>query len=255
MSYPNVVTFPDLPRSCGECPRAPKCIGLGLEDDELPKVLKISARTRIIHKNEKLFNDGDPFQFLYVVRSGAIKTYKTTEAGDEQVMDFCLPGDLIGLNSLGSDVYQSHAVALNTTSVCIFDIKKIEQLCEQSPLFQKKLLARFGSTIRSKEHLLVTLGTCDAYQRLAAFLLMLSDYYQKEGYSCEEFVLPMSRADIAEYLMLAVETVSRLFSRLQAEECVKINRNTVYVTNMEKLFRIAKVNPRPIKSKMNYPSH
>jgi len=94
------------------------------------------------------------------------------------------------------------------------------------------------------ENFVVTLGTRDAYQRLAAFLTTLTEYFGGHGYSRSEFVLPMSRADIADYLNLAVETVSRLFSRLQSDGCVRVKRSAVTVLNLDKLYAAAGMTPR-----------
>jgi CRP/FNR family transcriptional regulator len=173
------------------------------------------------------------------VRSGAIKTYKTTEAGEEQIIDFCLPGDLIGLDAIHSGRFNCHAVALDTSSVCTLEFADIERLCERSPAFRKAFFKRLSAGILRNDTFLVTMGTRDAYQRLAAFLVTLVEYYGSHGYSRHEFVLPMSRADIADYLNLAVETVSRLFSRLQAEHCVHIKRSAVTVKNLGSLYEAA----------------
>lgn len=243
MAQPNIVQFPDRPNNCGECPKVARCLGLGMETSEPAAELDIDVHTRVLHRNEKLVNDGDPFHTVYAVRSGAIKTYKTTETGEEQIIDFCLPGDLIGLDAIHSGRFHCHAVALDTSSVCALDYGEIEQLCERSPAFRKAFFKRLSAGILRNENFLVTLGTRDAYQRLAAFLVMLTEYFGSQGYSRVEFVLPMSRADIADYLNLAVETVSRLFSRLQSEKCVRVKRSAVTVMDLEGLYRSAGMNP------------
>jgi CRP/FNR family transcriptional regulator len=237
MTQRNILRFPDRPNSCGDCSKISICLGLGLEGSGT--ALDVGVRTRVLRKQEKLINDGDHFHALYAVRSGAIKTYKTTEAGEEQIIDFCLPGDLIGLDAIHSGRFNCHAVALDTSSVCTLEFVDIERLCEQSPAFRKAFFKRLSAGILRNENFLVTMGTRDAYQRLAAFLVTLIEYYGSHGYSRYEFVLPMSRADIADYLNLAVETVSRLFSRLQGEHCVHIKRSTVTVKNLGGLYEAA----------------
>lgn len=243
MAQPNILHFPDRPNRCGECSKVAKCLGIGIDHGDPATILDIEVHTRVLHKNEKLVSDGDPFRTLYAVRSGAIKTYKTTETGEEQIIDFCLPGDLIGLDAIQPGRFHCHAVALDTTSVCALDFSEIERLCEKSPAFRKAFFRRMSAGILRNENFLVTLGTRDAYQRLAAFLVSLTEYYGNQGYSRLEFVLPMSRADIADYLNLAVETVSRLFSRLQSEKCVEVKRTAVSVMSLERLYRAAGMNP------------
>lgn len=239
MTQPNVVRFPERPNRCADCPKAVQCLGLNVEGGNKGEALDIDVHTRVLHKNEKLVNDGDRFRTLYAVRSGAIKTYKTTETGEEQIIDFCLPGDLIGLNAIHSGCFNCHAVALDTSSICAIDFDDIERLCEKSPAFQKAFFKRLSAGIQHNENFVVTLGTRDAYQRLAAFLVMLTEYHGSHGYSRVEFVLPMSRADIADYLNLAVETVSRLFSRLQSESRVQVKRSAVTVMDLTALYAAA----------------
>lgn len=240
---PNVLPFPNRPSRCGDCPKASRCLGMGLDKDEPAAVLDIDVHARVLHRHEKLVSDGDAFNALYIVRSGAIKTYKTTESGEEQIIDFCLPGDVIGLDAIHTGRFHCHAVALDTSSVCALDFTEIERLCDRSPAFRRAFFKRMSASILRNENFLVTLGTRDAYQRLAAFLVSLAEYHASQGYSRLEFTLPMSRADIADYLNLAVETVSRLFSRLQSAKCVRVQRNAVTVTRLEALYQAAGMTP------------
>lgn len=239
MRQPNIVQFPGRSNHCADCSKVTNCLGVDLEAGQAASVLDIEVHTRVLHKNEKLVNDGDRFHTLYAVRSGAIKSYKTTETGEEQIIDFCLPGDMIGLDAIGSGYFNCHAVALDTSSICALEFIEIERLCEKSPVFRRAFFKRMSAGILRNENFVVTLGTRDAYQRLAAFLVTLTEYHGNHGYSRLEFVLPMSRADIADYLNLAVETVSRLFSRLQAENCVRVKRSAVSVLDLKHLYDAA----------------
>jgi CRP/FNR family transcriptional regulator, anaerobic regulatory protein len=243
MTQSTVLLFPNRSNHCSDCSRAAHCLGLHLEDGNSHSTLDIDAHPRVLHKNEKLVNDGDIFQALYAVRSGAIKTYKTTETGEEQIIDFCLPGDIIGLDAIHTGHFNCHAVALDTSSICALDFNEIERLCEKSSAFRKAFLGRLSAGILRNENFVVTLGTRDAYERLAAFLVMLTEYYSSRGFSRIEFVLPMSRSDIADYLNLAVETVSRLFSRLQSENCLQVQRSAICVLNLNGLYQAAGMNP------------
>lgn len=243
MTYPNVFQFPERIGRCEDCSKATKCLGLGLDGESPQSALGVDVRSLVLHKHEKLINDGDRFEALYVVRSGAVKIYKDTETGEEQIIDFCLPGDLIGLDAIHSGRFHTHAVALDTSSICTLEFSDIENLCERSVHFRRAFLKRLSAGIHRNESFLVTLGTRDAYQRLAAFLVSLIEHYGSQGLSRVEFVLPMSRSDIADYLNLAVETVSRLFSRLQSEKCVRVKRSAVTIIDMESLYQAAGMNP------------
>jgi len=239
MAQPNVINFPERSSQCAECSKASRCVGFDLMVGDTAASLGFNARPRLLHKQETLINDGDPFESLFAVRSGTLKIYKTTETGEEQIIDFRLPGDLIGLEAFYDGRFNCHAIALDTASVCMLDYSEIERCCETSAAFRKAFLRRMSGAIMRTENFVVTLGTRDAYQRLAAFLVTLTEYYGDRGYSRFEFVLPMSRADIADYLNLAVETVSRLFSRLQAAECVQVNRSAVKVMDLNRLYDAA----------------
>jgi len=243
MTRNKVVTFPDRPNRCADCAKSAYCLGLGMEGGGAVDSLDVGVHTHVLHKNEKFINDGDHFHTLYAVRSGAIKAYKTTETGEEQIIDFCLPGDFIGLDAIHSGRFNCHAMALDTSSICALEFSEIERLCEQSSAFRRAFYKRLSAGIMRNENLLVTLGTRDAYQRLAAFLVTLADYYASHGYSRFDFVLPMSRADIADYLNLAVETVSRLFSRLKSEDCVQVKRSVVSILDLQALYAAAGMTP------------
>lgn len=239
INHARIVQFPRNAGDCKRCQRAQKCLGLGLATSEAAELLDISARPKLLKRGEKLFNDGDDFSTLYAVRSGAVKTYKTTSEGEEQIIDFHLPGDLIGLNAIAGEHHPCHAVALDTTSVCAIDFHDIMRLCGKSARMQHAFLKRVSSCMARDEQFVVTLGTKDATQRLAAFLLALSQYHEENGFSATEFSLPMSRTDIANYLSLAVETVSRIFSRLQRDGVISVERNAVNVTDLNNLYRAA----------------
>jgi len=247
MTQPNVVHFPSQATRCSECPKAGHCMGFGQEGGHSPASIDISVRPRLLHKQEKLINEGDPLQTLYAVRSGALKVYKTTQTGEEQIIDFCLPGDLIGLDAFFSGYFNCHAAALDTSSVCALDRDDIEQLCATSAAFRKALFQRMSGAIVRSENFVVNLGTRNAYQRLAAFLVELAEHSGRRGYSRVELVLPMSRADIADYLNLAVETISRLFSRLQSAGCVRVKRSAVTVLDFERLYNAAGMTAPPAR--------
>lgn len=235
----HVVRFPRSAGDCGQCHRASKCLGWGLTGKEAPEVLDISAHPKLLKRGDKLFHDGEKFTTLYALRSGAIKSYKTTPDGEEQILDFHLPGDLIGLNAIVNEQHTCHAVALDTTSVCAVEYDDLMGLCARSPKMQQALLKRISACMNRDEQFLVTLGTKDATQRLAAFLVALSEYYGANGFSSSEFALPMSRTDIANYLNLAVETVSRIFSRFQRDGIVSLTRHAVTIHDMERMYTVA----------------
>ncbi len=243
-----VVQFPLQSGQCQCCDRAAVCLGQGLSDTEAQELLNISAIPKLMKRGQELFSEGHAFDYMYAVRSGAFKTYKITPEGEEQIIDFHLPGDLIGFNAVARGYYTCHAVALDTASVCAIRFGDLASLCTGSIRIQETMLKRISALMAREEDFLVTIGTKSATQRLASFLVSLSNYYLNRGFSSTSFTLPMSRTDIASYLSLAVETVSRTLTRLQHDKVIAVKRNSVEIKNPERLhalagFRLAGITP------------
>jgi CRP/FNR family transcriptional regulator len=169
------------------------------------------------------------------VRSGALKNYCITESGDEQVLGFTLPGELVGLDGLADGRHSSAAMTLETTSICEMPFDSLESLCMKLPSLNRQLLRVASKEISDDHQMLMQLGKRSAEERLASFLLSLSRRYQSRGLSATEFNLPMSRQDIGNYLGLAIETVSRLFAHFVDEELLQVNRKNITILDLPNL--------------------
>ncbi len=227
--------------ACKDCSLYPLCLPVGLEQDELAQLDLIIKRRRPFQRGDHLFVSGEVFASIYAVHSGSIKTYSLTEDGREQVTGFFLPGELVGLDAIGSGVQTSSARALQTTSVCEIPFNELETLGEQIPTLPKQLLRIMSREMHQDQLLLMLLGKRSADERLAAFLLSLSQRFGQRGYSSTEFNLSMSRNDIANYLGLAVETVSRLFSRLQEEGILAVRSRHIRLLDIARLKALASI--------------
>ncbi|AYG45036.1 transcriptional regulator FNR [Pseudomonas sp. Leaf58] len=151
-------------------------------------------------------------EHVFALRSGAIKNFLLDADGNERVTGFILPGEMLGLDAIGASHYRSFAVALETSLVCSIRLDQLVDLSGQIPGLRYQLLHMLSLGIQGKdEHLRCCHGRAD--QRLSLFLLGMSARYQALGLREDVFTLPMSRGDIANYLDLTQETVSRLFSR------------------------------------------
>ncbi len=234
-----IVQFPRQTGQCQTCDRVGVCLGKGLSNDEASELLRVTAVPKLLKRGQELFNEGSGFEYLYAVRSGAFKTYKITTDGEEQIIDFHLPGDLMGFNAVARGHYTCHAVALDTASVCGIRFDDLAALCASSARVQEVLLKRISELMAKEEDFLVTIGTKSASQRLASFLVSLSHCYLNRGFSSTKFILPMSRTDIASYLSLAVETVSRTMTRLQHDDIISVQRNSVEIKNHDRLHALA----------------
>jgi CRP/FNR family transcriptional regulator len=181
---------------------------------------------------------GDLFGSLYVIRSGSVKTYLTSEDGEEQILGFHQPGDVIGFDAIAEGRHPCSAAALETSSVCILSFSDLTRLCHESPpAFHRFVETMSRETLRLVDSLL--LGRRTAEQRVAAFLLTHAERQGERGYSPRAITLAMSRTDIGKYLGLTVETVSRILTRLQEVGLLTKERNQIRVHDLEALRRIA----------------
>jgi CRP/FNR family transcriptional regulator len=172
--------------------------------------------------------------YLYIVESGSIKHFYITEEGNELVADFYFPGDMIGLESLGSQDRSYHLIALEDTEVCAFPIDSIEQLASKQPEFQENLLNLLSQKIQDRTQALL-IQHRHAEQRLANFLLELSKKLKNISHSALDYDLSMSRQEIGNYLHLSTETVSRILSKFQHENLIDVQRKHVVLKDVKGL--------------------
>ena len=161
----------------------------------------------ILHAGDTLFRMGDELRGIFLINVGVMKLYRITESGDQQIIGFYVPGDVIGLDALGNGSSPSMAVALDTTSVTLIPF---EDLMSGRHAFDgPELIRRLGMSLNRDNDLILMLSQRTADRRLAWFLTEYSDRLAAQGLSPFEFSLPMSRGDIALFLGLAMETVCR----------------------------------------------
>jgi len=235
----NIIDLPSARVACTDCGLFQLCLPVGIDSQDLELLDSIIKRRRPIKRGEHLFRIGDPFQAIYAVRSGSIKTYIPTEDGYEQVIGFHLPGELVGLDAISSENHPCAGKALETTSVCEIPFDRLEELSERIPSLRHQLLKIMSREILHEQSLLMLLGKKNAEERLASLLVSLSSRYQQRGFSPTEFNLSMSRNDIGNYLGLVVETVSRLFTRFQEEGLLTVQRKHICILDLPRLHAIA----------------
>ena len=208
-------------------------------DASIPtRLSEIKGPPRLYRRGDYLFCAGDPFQSLYVIRAGAIKTYLISEDGKEQIIGFYGPGETIGFDAIVDGRYQCNAAALDTSNVCNVSFEAVSILCERSPKLLHHLMREIsGETQRLASMLL--LGKKSADQRVAAFLLSQSGHQRQQGYSATALALSMTRGDIGKYLGLTIETVSRVLSRFEAQGLVAKDRKQICIRDLKALRRVA----------------
>jgi len=221
--------------SCGDCSLAELCLPRGMKREDLEELEKIIKRVRPLQRGEYLYHSGDKFQQIYAVRSGAIKAYKTTEDGNEQILGFYLPGELLGLDAIDKSEHVCSTVALETSSFCAIPFSRLEELCHKLTGLQHQMYRLMSRELTNENESMLLLGRKSAEEKIATFLINLSSRLHSLGYSATEFRLPMSRQEIGNYLGLTVETVSRIFSRLQKELLISIDRKLIKILDLDAL--------------------
>jgi len=221
--------------ACSSCCLKGVCLPCELGHADMERFDQMTAAKRKVVRGTPVYLSGDRFQSLYAVRSGAFKTVGVSRNGDEKVTGFHLPGELLGLDAIGSGVHGYNAIALEDSEVCIIPFAQLEQMAQSIPALQHQLLRLLSSDISRDQGLMLLLGSMSAEQRLAAFLLSLSRRHQRLGFSASRFVLRMTREEIGNYLGLTLETVSRLFSRFQREGLVSVRQRDIEIKDIQSL--------------------
>ncbi len=221
-----------LRRTCGTCSLQELCLPMGLPHDDMRRLETLITPRGPINENEHLFRVGDPLRALFAVRGGCFKTYIVEESGREQVLGFHLPGELMGLDAIWPQKHQCNAVALSTATVCELPYGALSDLSEKLPGLQHSML-RLLSKELALSHSLA--GDFTAEERVAGFLVSLSSRLKVRGHSETQLTLAMSRRDLANYLRLATETVSRVFSRFEQEGLISVDRRDVTLRNPDRL--------------------
>lgn len=234
-----VINLRNLKQACKHCSLQDLCLPLGISSDDLELLERIVRQRRPIQRNDHLYRPGDRLGCIYAVRSGSIKTYTLTNDGQEQITGFHLPGELLGLDAISEGQHPCAAKALETTSICEIPFDQLETLASRIPSLQHQLFRLMSRELQADEHFMMLLGKKASDERLASFLLGLSGRFRQRGYSPTEFNLSMSRNDIANYLGLAVETVSRLFSRFQTAGLIRVQRKLVVIEDLDGLRDVA----------------
>jgi len=224
---------------CQTCSLNALCLPLSLTENDMERLDDIIRRGRPIQKGQLLFQQGEEFQSVFAVRTGALKTYTLASNGEEQITGFHLASELIGLSGYDAGSYPLTAKALETTTVCEIPLQQLDGLADELPDLRKQLMRTMGTEIRHDQNMMLLLSKKNAEERVASFLLDISQRYQRRGFSSTHFRLPMSRVDISNYLGLAVETISRVFTRFQKNELIETQGKEIILKDVDTLFDLA----------------
>ncbi len=224
-------------QSCSACSLAGLCLPMGLGADDLARMDSLVTRSEPMHAGDHLYRVGDAFDAVYAVRSGSFKIYTVDTEGREHVLGFHLPGELMGLKAIYPKRHITNAMALDTATICVIPFLEFGLMAIKIPSLQTQMVRLMSRDLAEA----VTLaGDYTAEERIAAFLMGLSARFVQRGLSAREFNLTMSRRDIANYLRLAPETVSRVFARFVKEKLISVDRRSVRLNDMPKLHALGR---------------
>lgn len=227
-----------LKASCPDCRLAELCLPYGLHRDEVEQLATIVRSQRVVKSDDYLYSQGTECLSLYAVKSGSFRSFILNADGMEQTIGFYLPGEIMGLDALQHGQYNCSTIALETGSVCEVPLSGLNQLCSQIPGLQMQMMRIMGKEITSDHNKIVLLGHRTAIERVATFLLMLSRRYGALGFSNTAFNLSMRRQDIANFLGLTIETVSRQLAELHKQGIITIKQRGVEINDLALLISI-----------------
>lgn len=221
--------------ACSSCNLRELCMPLGMSEEQLLKLDSMIASRRSVARGTALFRVGEAFNALYAIRTGFFKTAVSSEDGRDQVTGFQMAGELLGLDGIGTDRHTCDAIALEDSQVCVIPFHQLEDLSREFSDLQRHFHRIMSREIVRDHGVMLLLGSMRAEERLAAFLLNLTQRLRARGYSSSSLVLRMTREEIGSYLGLKLETVSRAFSKFQDEGLLDVKQRQIHVLQPEGL--------------------
>lgn len=218
--------------ACGTCGLRSLCLALCGAETEPPG---LALDRRRLEPGEALYQKGDKQTSLYSVRAGFLKTCAVLPDGERRVLGYHILGDLLGLDALGAGIHPTETVALTSCEVCAIPMERADRvLAAQQPIATRLRGVLSDQIARGEEHM-VSLGSFSARQRVAVFLLDLSERWAVRGYSANRFDLCLTRKEIGSYLGLTFETVSRTLSHFAARRWIEVAGREIHILDSRAL--------------------
>ena len=213
-------------------------LSAGLDPEAIRHLGQLLTRRRRFRKGDVLYGFGAIADALVAIKTGSCKTSLIAKDGQEQICGYHLSDDVIGIDGLGAGAHDCQAVALEDVVACWLSFDQVDAFAEVNQIFRRNLNNLVSQDIVRGHAWMLVLGSMHAEQRMAAFLLDLSERYKAKGYSPSEFVLRLTREEIGSLLGLKLETVSRLFSRFQRNGIVQVEGRVLKLLDIVVLNRI-----------------
>jgi CRP/FNR family transcriptional regulator len=227
--------------NCNNCRLTSICLPFSLDSQEIDELDSIIQRSKPLQKGQHLYRESDHFQSIFAVRSGTLKAYRTTDDGREQVTGFFFPGEILGMDGISNNTHASSAKALETAAVCEIPFASLERLSAGMPHLQRHFFQLMSREIAEDQQLITLLSKSSADARVATLVLSVSTRNARRKLSATQFRLSMSRVDIGNYLGLTVETVSRVFSRMQKLNLLHVENKEIEILDLDGLKSMANI--------------
>jgi CRP/FNR family transcriptional regulator, anaerobic regulatory protein len=220
-----VETNRQLPDPCGHCGARSLSVCNAIEDEDLARLAAL-ANPFTVEAGRCFIDEGDPAENFFNVTSGTAKLFKLLPDGRRQITGFAGTGHFLGLAV--SSTYAFGAEAVENMRVCRFSRTRLRKMLEDFPAMERRLLEVASNELVAAQEQMLLLGRKTARERLASFLIARADGQTLSPANCAHVArasrvhLPMTRTDIADYLGLTIETVSRTLTRLRSERLIEI---------------------------------
>ena len=216
-------------RLCRNCFLKNLCLPAGLNEEQIQELeVKVQSQQRF-DGDEYIYRMGEPSKAIYVLRSGSAKSYLLGGEGEIQIVGLHLPGELLGLDALQNPVHALTVQALEPTSVCALPLDELDRVMEELPAINRQIMKLVAQDLSDASETHTILARTSALERVSLFLKRYSERLQRRQQRGDHFRLSVSRQDLANYLGLKIETVSRMFSRLRDEGIIEVDRRLIAI--------------------------
>lgn len=226
---PTVREIGQLETRCEDCALFSLCFAQEMSNDQRGELNRVLKRQQPVERGEHLYHGGQSLKSVTVIRAGSAKAYQLSSDGDEIVTGFYLPGEIIGLDGLAGETHPGFAMALEDSRTCEIPFRDFMGMLNKSPKLNQVMLRLLSEEMAETRELLLVVGRLDARTRVALFLLSMSRRLARRKQDPSQFRLTMDRRDIANYLGLTIETVSRTMSAMQREGLIEVRGKLVRI--------------------------
>lgn len=216
--------------SCANCSLDNICLPRGLSQTEIANISQVIRARKTLQRGDFIYREGDNFRGILAIKSGSAKLVANDNHGNEHILNILLPGELLGFDGLSGAKHGCAAIALETMSFCILPADSMEELFQNVPSLTRELFRHTGEKMIEDKNQLV-LSKRPAEERLAYFLISLSERLKRRGFSSSEFKLSLTRQEVGNHLGLALETVSRMLKKFQDDDLISVQNRFIAIKN------------------------